>query len=68
MINLNYLGHSFKLSRKYNMGEDADYVCEHCNVLVWYRNDNDIFWFNIPDYWIKLKLSCNEMIIKNIIE
>ena len=70
-INLNYLNHKFKQYLKYTI---KDYICEKCNILVFYSNDEnryydlDFTYDPCGDFDQEYKLNCEEQIIKNIIE
>lgn len=65
MFEINYLGHDFKV-------EDAitgDYICNICNCIIWfYTYDNEEFYLSLIDGYYMNAISCNETIIKNIIE
>ena len=67
-MNKNYLGHLFLEID----GVDFSYKCEKCKILIWNSSiGNDDYWLLGDDlYHIrnKLKLTCDEYIIKNIIE
>lgn len=61
----NYLEHYFKIIHQYSNG-DMDFKCIHCNILIWYRLDYNLYYY--IDTWKFLTLTCDEMIIKNIID
>jgi hypothetical protein len=77
-FNKNYLDHNFILYTKFY--DECDYKCEKCDVIVFHElSDNDYYIVNIvypidPDDEIEseadklLKLTCEECIIKNILE
>jgi hypothetical protein len=68
-MNINYLGHLFEIA-------DGNFVykCEKCKILVWNsgidKECNDWWLLNNELYHIgvKLNLTCDEAIIKDIIE
>jgi membrane-bound inhibitor of C-type lysozyme len=69
MFDKNYLGHKFKRSEKYNKMYE-DYICEKCDIEVAYAN-NRIISLNakiVNHKFPALNLTCEEIIIKNIIE
>ncbi len=75
MINKNYMGHdliNFDLENIYCQ----KYKCNRCNLLIkyYYKDKNNIVLYihyigSIDDInWSTVKLTCDEVIIKNIIE
>ena len=72
MFDKNYLGHDF-ISFKHKLSDH--YICEKCNVIFYCSDDGQIFRVkemdNIKngqiDVFYKF-ISCDEWIIKNIIE
>jgi hypothetical protein len=82
MINKNYLNHKLNNTSINNIELSSYYICEKCNSHIWYQ-DPDISVYNalMVSYeyyynhnnngiyvWLKLQLTCDEMIIKGIIE
>lgn len=67
MINKNYLNHNF-----IEMKRNNDYICSKCKIMIWYYEGlKTQYWMlfnNTVSAGILLNLTCNEMIIKNIIE
>lgn len=76
MINLNYNNHSFSLIDKEN--SSSHYICKICNVKLWYNDfmhlQNYNFYFGNYlhkskfEHKLLKKLTCEEFIIKSIIE
>jgi hypothetical protein len=75
MIDVNYLGHNF--IRYWEYGVDRDYQCTKCKVKIDYREiigiKNEYCVIDVNANGIAVisankLLSCNECIIKNIIE
>jgi len=77
MIDLLYLGHNFIIS-KFDLEHDTkngiNYICKVCrsSIVYWESSMHDS---HNGKYWIassmpakELKLTCKEVIIKNIIE
>lgn len=74
MFQIEYLGHSFNFRKQYEMC-----YCLKCNIRVYFPFEEEIYAKNIikgnkylylNNYieWVDLNLSCDEYIIKNIIE
>lgn len=71
MFDINYLNHSFIFHRRHI---EQEYLCTKCNIFC-YR-DTDLpdycgkyfYWDKHTKYHQILKLTCKEMIIKNLIE
>ena len=70
MFNSNYMGHEFTKDdllpeslRRYNY-----FKCTKCNVIIAYDEGTKIYWIFISSRWVEFNLTCNEMIIKSIIE
>lgn len=69
-----YLGHKFARKPSYNE-YDYTFICSKCKIKIWNGSINSN---RVPNYWVlnemyqiialELKLSCEEIIIKNIIE
>ena len=64
MIDLNYKNHSFKQSEGL---ETYFYVCINCNAKMWYYDKYNRYNF-YSCYDENFKLTCEEWIIKSIIE
>lgn len=62
MIDLNYLGHNLKIQDKYN----SFFICETCGADVYRDTYNKYYRYNFELY--TQLISCDEMIIKQIIE
>ena len=62
VFNKNYLGHNIIRS-------DADifYICTKCNSVIHWNYTNEKYFFWVSN-WVELENTCDEMIIKNIIE
>ena len=71
MIDKNYLGH--KLEHYTYFYPHYDFKCEKCNIILYY-NEQDKYQYNLCDgnclvnLGPKCNLTCDEYIIKNIIE
>ena len=70
MIDLNYKNHNFQLTGGIS---EYHYFCTKCNVSMWYNYDSTynfygLFIDNLKDYKKVKYLTCEEIIIKNIIE
>ena len=74
MFQVEYLGHMFNLKKQYEMC-----FCLKCNIRVYFPFEEKVYAENIFKYnkylyeihsleWVDLNLSCDEFIIKNIIE
>jgi predicted SprT family Zn-dependent metalloprotease len=59
-MDITYLGHQFKKRQN----KRYSYRCQKCNIIAYYVNYQ---WENYDDSEY-LDISCNEYIIKNIIE
>lgn len=83
MIDLNYLGHKLIIFRKDTYKKqikstDGDYKCTRCGVTISYMADIDMqlyvlinnksLYGTFENKLVKLILTCDEMIIKQIIE
>jgi len=72
LVDIEHLGHKFKLI--YEDWICYSYLCEKCNCVVdLYINnhakyDNLLLMYDNDKYYEKLNLTCDEIIIKNIIE
>ncbi len=70
-MNLNYLGHNFIEYKKGEVAVSA-YICNNCKIIaIKWGNIVKISKLNNPDKnmpHIELTLTCNEVIIKQIIE
>lgn len=51
------------------------YKCEKCNNIIFYYKRGQIYWmykngldFNMGDSWFELTLTCEEQMIKNLLE
>ena len=70
MFNFNYLNHDFieYIGRHTGIpqSEYTFYICNKCNIEIYYQSFSMIYYFHGEDDI--LKLTCDEMIIKNIIE
>ena len=70
MFNSNYLGHNLIHLEKYQI--DTDYICKKCGVEIFYEYFGNRDWY----YYIldvdrtngECNISCEDYIIKNIIE
>jgi hypothetical protein len=64
----NYLDHEFIVD--YMWMEGRDYKCKKCNVIIYYHEHNGFPKLVIDNCVVdgKFKLSCDEVIIKGIIE
>lgn len=69
MIDENYLGHSFIRNEDLYYG---NFKCSKCNIIVLYRSAKDKYWYGRSELgkgdWKLLDISCDEEIIKYIIE
>lgn len=65
MLEINYLGHLLKEIENVRFS----YICKNCGIKVWIKT-NDYLLLDNDLYHIgkKIKLTCDEVIIKNIIE
>lgn len=72
IVNSNYLGHIFKLYSKYTESNFERYICDKCNVIVFQPTEEHLYISTLSlldDIGpIILELSCEQIIIKNIIE
>lgn len=75
MINLNHLGHKLIKCYKFKNNINGDYVCDNCGLIINYlggADESDGFGMKYAIYknrnWVKPTLTCEEEIIKNIIE
>lgn len=68
---MDYLSHKLKPHIFFGYEDAEDFKCDICGVCLAYCNykyylmDNDGF---VQDYLNEFKLTCNEWIIKNILE
>lgn len=72
MFNLNYLNHDFILLDNYSYSYSfKHFKCSNCKILIGYyfngKFDNYYVVDNINGSY-HLKLTCNEQIIKNLLE
>ncbi len=79
-MDLNYLNHKFiNLGHKFkdvyldDKWSEHKFLCESCNVLIYFTRDNIATISSYSKiltykYGAELKLTCNEVLIKNIIE
>jgi hypothetical protein len=67
MININYLNHSLVFSSR-SKGSYIFYNCEKCSGLFWWDIDNVFYYYDRNDGWIGNELTCDEFLIKKIIE
>ena len=74
ILDKNYLGHDFK---KYIWMPilnylDDDYICKKCNIIIEFGYSTDYTYKQIFGKYTRLdcefKLTCDEYLIKNIIE
>lgn len=67
-MNKNYLGHSFIL-KETRYKNYYKYICERCNVAIYYESPGH---YDLDEdegeVFEQLELTCEEIIIKNIIE
>jgi len=74
-IDFNYKKHSLVLLNI----KECHYVCQKCKTIFWFQNESSIYYnnsyisnvymvFNGKKYIRANDLTCNEVIIKNIIE
>ncbi len=70
MFDKNYLGHYF-LKYKYDKF-GYDFKCETCGIIIWIEGNysDSYYMINNKGYhtFLKVNLSCNDFIIKGIIE
>lgn len=66
IIDKNYLNHSF-IDGNINMNMYGHYTCEKCKKEIYY-NDYDFGYYDDEYPWKKIELTCEEVIIKGIIE
>ena len=64
----NYFGHEFSKDDRLflNLQGYNCFVCSKCNVVIHYEETADYWIFR--DGWTKFNLTCDEYIIKSIIE
>ncbi len=62
MFDKNYLGHDLCLI------DYSKYSCNKCKTTVWKFKDDNTYYIQIIGDIKKLNLTCNETIIKRIIE
>jgi hypothetical protein len=67
MFNKNYLGHNFEEDEMWGP-EDFDYKCKTCGIRMFYDPSNKEYHLIIKTGDNGIFLSCEEKIIKNIIE
>lgn len=70
MFDINYLGHTFIFNRDC---AEEEYLCTVCNIFVFKDTVRPIeekyyYWDENRGSYKILKFTCNELIIKNIIE
>jgi hypothetical protein len=71
MFNPNYMGHEFTKAdvlpqylQRFNY-----FKCAKCNVTIDYGEGTKIYWIFINNGgWVEFNLTCDEVIIKSIIE
>lgn len=71
MLNINYLGHTFIFYKVDLTCYVDEFICEKCNIIVWCDNFTIKYYYIRPNYhWFSelLELTCDEHVIKNIIE
>ncbi len=75
MIDSNYLGHNLIFTIKYY--PNYDYQCKKCGIILFYddeKPDDDTYQYNlcigdsVINPRIKCILTCNEFLIKSILE
>lgn len=59
-MNISYNGHILTYKYRLKDSEIVMYICSKCGKEIFYKNDK-------PSKW-NYKLTCDELIIKNIIE
>jgi hypothetical protein len=70
-FNSNYLGHNFVgLNLEDLNAFPHDYICLNCNIRIVYHEDIKDEQYRVADYCglYDKCLTCDEMVIKNIIE
>lgn len=71
IIDLNYLGHKFSIKYSNAPYKYFDYQCKKCKVLVWYDVSDGNYSIIDSDLQLTteyLNNTCDEMIVKNILE
>lgn len=70
---LKYLCHDFE--NAYSSKHHDDFICKNCKIRVYIKDDRLIYIYNYIDdnlsgeiSWEFVNLTCNEQIIKNILE
>jgi len=74
-MNKKYMGHSFKYNEVlfidyFSTYKQRPYQCLICNCKIMYMTNSSSYLNFNEDVqgWVRLNLTCDEMIIKNIIE
>lgn len=74
MIDLNFNKHSLIIFNE----KECDYICEKCNSIIWYQDKYskyhkphrfyEHYLMKTANGWLDTYITCNELIIKNILE
>lgn len=68
MFNKNYLGHNFDIYNIIKVITSVKYfchTCSKCDMVIYYQENDNIYYIHRGP---ELKMTCDEYIIKNIIE
>lgn len=64
-----YLGHKLRyVETRVHFGNIEEFVCETCKYICWRSIDRTTFTYLNNDKISRLNITCDEVIIKNIIE